>query len=287
MILNSSLGMISIHLNGHIRIFEPLDYTIEDHFILARSDKLIGCFVVDNNLVVCSATGTVSIINVESGSTQTIELGYPLLVMRQYKNYELCVGGEEQDVRVLELVLENDNWVQKQRWKAKNVPNDTLDMRVPVHITEIQVYDDLIYTGTKSGRVRCYKPYTQRKPLHDYSLSEYPILSLHVMGNQAFIYSDTDAVVGYFKQGKIMRRYKGIPGSILKVIEKDGYVYCAGADRRLHVFKTESAELVRKVFVRVPLNSLALPLDHVEEQHEDPESDDELWADLKNKKQKQ
>lgn len=75
----------------------------------------------------------------------------------------LAFGGEENDLKIFDL--EKSEVI----WKAKNLPNDYLDLRIPVLITVMEYIQVdgrlLIFVGTKDGKLRVYDTKVQRRPL--------------------------------------------------------------------------------------------------------------------------
>jgi ribosome biogenesis protein NSA1 len=54
-------------------------------------------------------------------------------------------------------------------WRAKNLPNDALNLRRPVHITSLTYLPDpsekQLAVGTYSGAIRCYDTRAARRPI--------------------------------------------------------------------------------------------------------------------------
>ncbi|KAF8321559.1 hypothetical protein DL93DRAFT_2152166 [Clavulina sp. PMI_390] len=110
-------------------------------------------------------------------------------------------------------------------WRAKNLPNDNLQLRQPVHVSSLAFLDRSstdkgpshhLITGSRLGHVRRYDTRAARRPVANWTqfksvqkvqrgCSEHEIL---VSDTQSGLYSvDT-------RTGKIMTGYKGISGAI-------------------------------------------------------------------------
>lgn len=70
-----------------------------------------------------------------------------------------------------------DMLLPAETWRAKNVPNDSLSLRVPVHNTSLAFLADNtspssghhLLTGTQIGNVRRYDTRAARKPVADWT----------------------------------------------------------------------------------------------------------------------
>uniref|UniRef100_A0A0G4G3E8 Ribosome biogenesis protein NSA1 n=1 Tax=Chromera velia CCMP2878 TaxID=1169474 RepID=A0A0G4G3E8_9ALVE len=85
---------------------------------------------------------------------------------------KVVFGGEENDVQLF------DCKAGVKVWEAKNVRNDELDLRVPVHVCSLLFCSKLspacIACGTYSGSMRLYDPRAQRRPVADVQLAKPP-----------------------------------------------------------------------------------------------------------------
>lgn len=117
--------------------------------------------------------------------------------MRVHPKYPniFATGGDERQLCVWDISKpqttapnsdENQLKIITPIWQAKNVPNDYLDMRVPIWITDIQwlsveSYSQLA-TSTAYHSIRAYD-LKQRKPILNHeSCGDHPIRSLCVKG---------------------------------------------------------------------------------------------------------
>lgn len=160
-------------------------------------------------------------------------------------------------------------------WKAKNVANDSLDMRVRVHVTVIiwmskENYTD-IAIATAYSQIRVYNTNKQKRPILDfqkcgthpiktlvhtrnkYALS-HPSLSLLIFScvimNSEFVYSDTLGNVSAINStnGVQTGKFKGVAGAVIDLFacEKYPYLVTVSLDRRCKVFEEQGQRRIVK-----------------------------------------
>ncbi|RLV95815.1 Ribosome biogenesis protein NSA1 [Spathaspora sp. JA1] len=211
-------------------------------------------------------------------------------------------GGEENDLQIIKLFETGVNHtIFKKKdyenafaptvvYRAKNVKNDHLDLRVPVWITGIIFWKDLdngyrLITSTRYGQVRVYDTTHGRRPIGDYQVCEQPIVTLTMTENEEdpeVIITTTHGLIAKhslyevhdraFKTisasaGEIIKpvlqlrgKYSqgGNTGAILAVEACDDIFATAGLDRYLRVFDLESRDLLAKVYLGVEVSSLVV-----------------------------
>ena len=114
----------------------------------------------------------------------TFDTATPVNRMRVGASQNSCIatGGKEHDLHVWDVET------QQIRFRAKNVPHDNIELRVPVWIKDMQFLQspsDSIFkvvTGTAYSEVRLYDSKAQRRPVHEITIGvpgeQYPITSM-------------------------------------------------------------------------------------------------------------
>lgn len=74
-------------------------------------------------------------------------------------------------------------------WSPQQVPNDFLDLQVPVWVTDIgflpgQGLSSRIAVGTAYHQIRLYDTKTQRRPVLSFDFDEHPVSALAVTDNE-------------------------------------------------------------------------------------------------------
>ncbi|KAJ2779413.1 Ribosome biogenesis protein nsa1 (NOP7-associated protein 1) [Coemansia javaensis] len=132
-------------------------------------------------------------------------------------------------------------------FKSKNVPNDNLDLRVPVWITDMQFIGDdasapTIAVSTGYKQIRIYDAKVQPRPVHNWTPSKHPILHILASHTRPELYFADN--MGNMNQldmrtGKVIGGYKGIAGAVksLALSEDGSRVAVGGLDRFVRVYE--------------------------------------------------
>lgn len=244
----------------------------------------------------------------------------------------IALGGKEVDLQVIKLFNDKINstifkkknyekkFVPEIIFKAKNVKNDHLDLRVPIWITNILFSKAekgyKLITSTGYGQIRLYDTTEGKKPRKDYQVTDKAIVTLSYGNDEQseIIITDTHSLMAKYSLTKIDERAfktnSASAGDIIKPVPKllgkftggntgatfgvqvyEDIVAFAGLDRYLRVFDLESREILAKVYVGVEVSSLLVLDDEDEEdeetrkrKREEEEEDEELWNELDNTK---
>ncbi|ELR24823.1 WD repeatcontaining protein 74, putative [Acanthamoeba castellanii str. Neff] len=155
---------------------------------------------------------------------------------------QAALGGKGVDLRLVEV--ENG----KQVWTAKNVPNDFLDMPVPVWVTDLGFLPDdprRIAVVTGYHQIRVYDVKAQRRPTIDFELKQLPHAFSCIVPSadpNVIALGDThgNVVEIDLRNKNIKGLYRGIAGSVRSIAYgPDGKtIVAASLDRFLRVFST-------------------------------------------------
>lgn len=255
-------------------------------------------------LITCTPTGIVSVFDM-SHSADAPRITQ--ISLNQDKLGSICIhpqfphifatGGDERDL----CVWDTTTYCQESKsiepiWKAKNVPNDSLDMRVRVNVTCItwtnkDNYSD-IAIGTAYSQVRVYNTKKQKRPILDFNkCGSHPLKSLVLTRNNEFVFSDTIGNVSAIdaSSGQISGRFKGIAGMVvdLYACKHNPYLVTVSLDRRLRVFEEKGQRrIVKDIYLKQQLVNVIVDesKDPGEESEEDQEYNEEaeetLWSKL-------
>ncbi|XP_072166051.1 WD repeat-containing protein 74-like [Diadema setosum] len=251
--------------NGTVRLFNTKTTEYEEDVVQCDVDKglLKGLGVLeDDRLVSCQESGLVQIW--ERGSdeaTAGFSAGSNLCRMRQHPKHrnQVATGGKENDLKVWNLERPTEPV-----FRAKNVRNDFLDLRVPVWVTDVQFMEDSskIVTCTGHHQVRVYDPSSpQRRPVFDMSFDEYPFISMAMVpGDKSVIVGNTQGKMAEIdlRKGVVGRIYKGFAGSIrdIRCHPTLPLVASCGLDRFLRVHDRQDGTLKSKIYLKSKLNCL-------------------------------
>ena len=165
-------------------------------------------------------------------------------------------GGRENDLQVCDFST------QQEVFKARNVPHDKLDMRVPVWITGIASLpssDSVIATCTGYAQVRVYDIRAQRRPVKDLRLADWSHMTGIVsVDENNVVVSDTQGHVSKLnlQTMRLEAKYKGFAGGVrsLDVHPDAPFLLAGGLDRRVHIHHLKTRKVFADVYVKQKLN---------------------------------
>ena len=223
------------------------------------------------NTVVCyGETGKVAIVKVHGTSMDTITTSCCDLAVNLSAG-STCFGGVVFGGKESDAVLYDLETMQGV-WHAENVPNDKLDLRVPIWITDIAFLDperDSISTGAKFAtgtgykHVRLYDTNKSAQPIVSLDVGEFRVTRIQRSKSDHSIYV-ADTAGGFCLWDLRMRRklftLKGCAGSIrdIAIDNTSDHVACVGLDRFLHVYSTATNKVKSTVYLKSRLNRCIL-----------------------------
>ena len=118
--------------------------------------------------------GKLNLFSVEKDeNTAEINTGQELSVVRQLKSSPSIVatGGKENDLKIYDLSSES----LEPTFKARNVPHDFLDLRVPVWVQDLTFVNespDLVSIVSRHGHLRLYDVRSSNRPVVNFKVLE-------------------------------------------------------------------------------------------------------------------
>eukprot|EP01090_Pellita_catalonica_P021984 TRINITY_DN8380_c0_g1_i1.p1 TRINITY_DN8380_c0_g1~~TRINITY_DN8380_c0_g1_i1.p1 ORF type:complete len:346 (+),score=64.32 TRINITY_DN8380_c0_g1_i1:131-1168(+) len=197
-------------------------------------------------------------------------------------------GGQENDVKLWDIET------QKISWRAKNVPYDFLDMRVPVWVKDLDFFPQNPATFAMVSahkHIRIYDTRKQRRPVFSVEMGEHPLMKVRCAedGNSIF-YSDAtgrllqmDVRGADGKHGQVIGGFKGMIGAIRgiefcsgKNFGIDGDVLVSvGLDRFLRIHDLQTRKLFKRLYMKQRLTKLLVRELSEAEMAEDESSDED------------
>ncbi|EDV24068.1 uncharacterized protein TRIADDRAFT_57177 [Trichoplax adhaerens] len=173
----------------------------------------------------------------------------------------VATGGKQNNLKLWDL-----SKPKEPVFKAKNMPNDSLGLQVPVWITNIAILpcnhqQPEIITVSKYHKIQVYDPRAQRRPVSVTELGNSPLLSLALEPEQRrVIVGDNKGTMTLFdlKSKRPVGNFKGCTGSIRSIAchPSENAIAACGLDRHLRVFDLESRQPRYKFYLKSKLNSL-------------------------------
>ncbi|XP_011206047.2 WD repeat-containing protein 74 [Bactrocera dorsalis] len=241
----------SVHM--HSLRSDTVERTIELKFA-----PVVGFARFDDYLAAGFSNGQVQRISIESSadSELIISSGDDMSHLRQCPTNRNLVAtggkGRQNNLKVFDMAADG-----KQIFTSKNLPNDYLQLEVPVWDSDVGFIDSphTLATCSRYGYVRLYDTRKQRRPVQCFATEEQmSFATLVAHGN--YIYTGT--TMGAMKAFDIRRMktfvhtYKGFTGAISDVsLDSTGkYLASASLDRYVRVHHVDSTVLLYQCYVK-------------------------------------
>lgn len=188
---------------------------------------------------------------------------------KDYANY-FAYGGKETDLRIIKLPSLNKKEVLKPEivFKAKNVSNSKLELRVPIHIKKILFEKSStpenfkLFTFTVWGEMRFYEAAQGRKPRSSLLVlpKKAPVLNAIWMKDEFVICDNTGIVVKVnSSSGSQIAKFKGQIGTVQALYNyNDILLATSGSDLYIRVYDNETRNCLVKVFIGTQSNSIII-----------------------------
>ncbi|KAG0244174.1 WD repeat-containing protein 74 [Actinomortierella wolfii] len=319
--------------NGLVQLLDPKDgsVTLEIKQVLPPKQgkvepAFVGLFANSKNLITCINTGTLTVYSIDdTANPQTANLGQNLCRMRvhPHDHHLVATCGNEEELTIWDL---NSIFPQKsnktettaaeahdekkntsrhkakealgkgQVFKAKNVKNDFLDLRVPVWNTDFQFLDSKdhqhhrLAVGTRNHQLRVYDTKQARRPVLDVEIGTMPVIAL-ANGKDATEVVFSDTVTNVFSvdtlTGTILGQYKGFAGVATALAcytpsddSTKTNLVTVSMDRHLRVHDmTGARKLLHKVYLKQRMTAVVVGEHIVEKKSKKRSNDDDEEED--------
>lgn len=195
----------------------------------------------------------------------------------------VATGGKDRQNNLKVWDLERNECI----FKSKNVPNDFLQLEVPIWDSDLAFIDaNCLTTCSRHGYIRVYDMRKQRRPIFNFSDDKeqitYTCQTVH--GNTVFNGTATGIMYAFDvrKMKHILHTYKGFTGTINDVgVDNTGkYVYTASFDRFVRVHSVESTALQYQCYVKSKATRILLrECEPVAKVKEEDETDEDITFD--------
>ncbi|KAM8938944.1 WD repeat-containing protein 74 [Pelodytes ibericus] len=277
--------------DGTVKVFsgEKSKFT-EFHDYSGGEGAFVGLGTLDNSIITCVESGLLKVWKEGASENLELQVGAGVEKMRQCdtQRHRIGTGGKENDLKIWDLER-----AEEPIFRAKNLRNDWLDLRVPVWIRDLDFIPetDKIVTCTSYHQVRIYDPSCpQRRPVLEVLHGEEPLTALSITPDgRSVVVGNSHGDIGVIdlRKGHLLRSLKGCAGSIrsIQCHKSMPIVASCGLDRFLRVHHLDDKELLHKVYLKSRLNCLLLTSrDKWEEEdliapteQEVKEEEDEVW----------
>ncbi|GMM31960.1 ribosome biosynthesis protein [Martiniozyma asiatica (nom. inval.)] len=231
------------------------------------SVELFTVQIFDSKIYTITSDGKLTIFN--SDLTDPIEFNLPLgpkesiSAFQIYNSTIIAYGGPQTDLRVIQLPTKKEGKVIV-KFKAKNLPNDRLDLSPKIHITQIHFINETeLYTLTHFGQLRYYNTAEGRKPRTDVKISSGSIVKSEFLNGSDLIVADgtgeTQLINPKGGSGKLLGKFKdsnGVMSTQSVIISRDNFALMGGSDRYIRIYNER--EQWGKVYVSGKVSGIAI-----------------------------
>ncbi|KAJ1966138.1 Ribosome biogenesis protein nsa1 (NOP7-associated protein 1) [Dipsacomyces acuminosporus] len=178
-------------------------------------------------------------------------------------------------------------------FRSKNVPNDFLNLRVPVWITDIQFTSDntsnpTLAVSTHYSQIRLYDTKAKQRPVQDWEIGNQSIsciLASHM--KPELFFADNTGVVQKLdlRTGKVIGGYKGISGAVRSMaLSEDGTeLATAGADRFLRVHEADGMRrMLHRAYIKQRVSHIVHDWEFkdVDEEEAERQETEAIWDNM-------
>lgn len=213
---------------------------------------IVGAGRYNGKVIAGLAGGKVQIVQRKPEYLQT---GDHLSRMRQCNEDKklIATGGKGRQNNLKIWDLETKTKV----FSSKNLPNDYLELEVPVWDSDIVFLDaHQLATCSRYGYLRVYDTRKQRRPVLDYvNTKEQIVYGCATAHEHTLFVGSASGIVRAFdtrKMKTILHTYKGFTGSVTDIVTDNSgkYIFTSCLDRFVRVHATESTALQYQCYVK-------------------------------------
>ncbi|MFH4977366.1 hypothetical protein AB6A40_004075 [Gnathostoma spinigerum] len=259
---DSEAEILVSQMNRQLKLYDSNTSTFSNMFSIDGGTGAVKGVYADrsSNIVSAVESGDLNVWSKSGDCVKTLNAGSDLVVMvpNRGQDGQCATGGNENPLKVWDLEKGEKVFI------AKNVPPDSLQLRVPVWETAISFLPDSsnIVTATKKSQIRVYDPRAQRRPVKQLEWLDEPLTSLSLCSKpMRVIVGNTRGEMGQFDlRNKIMlvNKFKGGAGSIRGIYAPLALPYVASCsiDRFVRLYEIDTKKLVKKVYCKARLNRI-------------------------------
>ncbi|KAJ2836205.1 Ribosome biogenesis protein nsa1 (NOP7-associated protein 1) [Coemansia erecta] len=258
----------------------------------------VGLSASDSHFLSCTNMGEVRYQSFATSEAKLMKLPLDACRMRTHneRSSVFAVGGREHELSVWDAeTLQESGAGSKPTpiFRAKNVANDFLNLRVPVWITDIQFTSEdatnpTLAVSTGHKQIRLYDARAQQRPVNDWEVSKHPIYHLqasHVRPELYFADNMGNVQQMDMRTGHVFGAFKGIAGAVKSIsLSEDGAkIAVAGLDRYVRVFETGSMRRpLHRAYVKQRVSHVVWDWEHKDfstQEIEEQEAED-IWETM-------
>lgn len=237
--------------NKFMKIYNAADSTFTSTIEL-NDGPIVGACRYDGKIIAGLASGRVQIFQ---QNAEYLQCGDDMSRMRQCKENRklIATGGKGRQNNLKVWDLETKTKV----FTSKNLPNDYLELEVPVWDSDITFVDaHHLATCSRYGYIRMYDTRKQRRPVLEYvNAKEQIVYGCATVHQNTMFVGSASGIVRAFDTRKlktVLHTYKGFTGSVSDIVTDDSgkYIFTSCLDRFVRVHAIESTALQYQCYVK-------------------------------------
>lgn len=247
--------------DGVVKVFENGSAASE----WKLTSKIAGVCKYEDLIIAAEESGDIQICSSESPHPiETLQLsGDNISRMRQCVEAPnlVATGGNDRknNLKIIDLTSKSVIFT------SKNLPNDELDLEVPVWDTDLAFLSpNVVSTCSRHGYVRVYDTKQQRRPVLTYKNDKEQIsyTTMVAHADQIFVGSNLGNVRAFDRRSMKtpVHTYKGFVGSVTSLsLDRNGKFFVAGClDRYVRVFSVESPNALFQCYMKSKVTQVLL-----------------------------
>lgn len=247
--------------NQLIQVFDVSTNEFQSNVQVIKG-PIVGLARYDGKIIAGIESGEIQILEDKPEQPILINTGDNLSVIRQcpVERKLIASGGKDRqnNLKIWDLST------QKKVFTSKNVPNDTLELEVPVWDTDLSFMDkSTLATCSRHGYIRYYDTRAQRRPVLDNENVEqisYSCLATHE--RMIFVGTTTGILRAYDSRNlkTYVHTYKGFTGSLTDIgIDPTGnYLFTSSLDRFVRIYAAGKPQLMYQCYVKTKATKILL-----------------------------
>eukprot|EP01100_Stratorugosa_tubuloviscum_P002144 TRINITY_DN148_c0_g2_i1.p1 TRINITY_DN148_c0_g2~~TRINITY_DN148_c0_g2_i1.p1 ORF type:complete len:463 (-),score=189.88 TRINITY_DN148_c0_g2_i1:37-1425(-) len=273
--------VVTAHPKGIVRVWDV------EHGIqlaeMSKFEKLVKIQLLHsykNLLTTCSKNGIIDVRNCSPGNqnfvpnckkpekqifprvirfeTKVNDINQMQVDLSSLEDVKLALGGKGSDLQIWSM--ENKKCI----WKAKNVPNNRLNLPVPIHITDLAYIPNessKIVVSTGNSEIRLYDIKAQHRPVHRMKISKFLLNKICVSNCGRFvIFSDVTGVLQRIdlRNYQVVQGYKLNSGTVKDIAIHPTLpkIAVCGYSRFLNIYNFDNPKPISSIYLKQKCTSL-------------------------------
>lgn len=237
--------------NKFVQVYSLVDRTAKTNIEMLDA-PVVGLCRYDTQLIAGFGTGKIQKLQISKDLILSSGDNMSRLKQCEVERKLVATGGKERQNNL--KVFDMD--AGKQIFSSKNLPNDFLQLEVPIWDSDVGFIDcNTVATCSRYGYVRVYDTRSQRRPVQKYAAEDQMSFATLTARDQLIYTGTTMGALKAFDRRRMksfVHTYKGFTGSIsdLALDESGKYLASSCLDRYVRIHHTDSCVMMYQCYVK-------------------------------------